>query len=253
MRRFIVLFVALSTFGCAVSHRQVPSGTYRKPKVVLPEEVKPYSFNGVPYYPLPREHGFVQEGMASWYGMKFHRKRTASGEIFNMYDKTAAHRTLPLGTYVKVENLSNQREVVVRINDRGPFVKGRIIDLSYGAAKGIGLIEPGVTRVRLVALSQEAGSIESGDIHRPVAEAKDFSKGRYTVQVGAFEIGDNARRLAKRLKVIFDDVTVTTYIPCHGGTVYRVRVTTSGGLTEANQIVEKLEYLGFPDTFVVGL
>jgi rare lipoprotein A len=170
-----------------------------------------------------------------------------------MYDKTAAHRTLPLGTYVKVENLSNQREVVVRINDRGPFVKGRIIDLSYSAAKGIGLIEPGVARVRLVALSQEVGSIESGDIHRPVVEAKDFSKGRYTVQVGAFEIGDNARRLAKRLKVIFDDVTVTTYIPCHGGTVYRVRVTTSGGLTEANQIVEKLEYLGFPDTFVVGL
>ena len=90
-----------------------------------------------------------QEGFASYYGKKFHGKKTASGEIFNMYDMTAAHRTLPFGTYVRVTNLENGRSVVVRINDRGPFAKGRIIDLSYAAAKRLGIIHKGVAKVRI--------------------------------------------------------------------------------------------------------
>jgi rare lipoprotein A len=92
---------------------------------------------------------WVEVGYAAWYGPGFHGKRTASGEIYNMYDLTAAHKTLPFGTIVKVYNLENGRSVVVRINDRGPFVKGRIIDLSYGAAKKLGMIEKGVVRVRI--------------------------------------------------------------------------------------------------------
>jgi rare lipoprotein A len=92
---------------------------------------------------------YTEEGLASWYGRKFHGKKTASGERFNMYKKTAAHRTLPFGTKVKVTNLGNKKSVVVRINDRGPFVKGRIIDLSYAAAKDIGMIKKGVVKVRI--------------------------------------------------------------------------------------------------------
>jgi len=91
----------------------------------------------------------VEEGMASWYGKKFHGKKTASGERFNMHALTAAHRTLPFGTQVKVTNLENKKSVVVRINDRGPFVKGRIIDLSYAAARKIDMIEKGVVKVRI--------------------------------------------------------------------------------------------------------
>ena len=94
------------------------------------------------------------EGIASWYGPGFHGRRTASGEIYNMYAYTAAHKTLPLGTYVRVINLENGKSVVVRINDRGPFKKGRIIDLSYAAAKKIGMIEKGTARVRLEILSK---------------------------------------------------------------------------------------------------
>ncbi len=94
------------------------------------------------------------EGIASWYGPGFHGRRTASGEIYNMYAYTAAHRTLPLGTYVRVINLENGKSVVVRINDRGPFKKGRIIDLSYAAAKKIGMLEKGTARVRLEILSK---------------------------------------------------------------------------------------------------
>ena len=169
---FFLLIVGI--FGCGVSKQQIRVSSYKKPAVVLPETIKPYSINGVLYYPLPNGEGFVQEGMASWYGKKFHGKRTASGEIYNMYAKTAAHKTLPFGTYVKVENQSNQREIIVRTNDRGPFVKGRIIDLSYGAAREIGLVGPGVARVRLVALSKRVGKIRSGDTYRPLVETKDF-------------------------------------------------------------------------------
>jgi rare lipoprotein A len=249
MRRFILFpLITLSILGCAVTQ-----GSYKRPTRVLPEEYKPYTVNGARYYPLPGREGFVQEGMASWYGKEFHQKQTASGEIFNMYHKTAAHKTLPFGTHVMVKNLSNLREVVVRINDRGPFVKGRIIDLSYGAAKEIGLIDPGVTNIRLVGLSKEVGTVKLGSTYRPLVEVRDFGKGIFTVQVGAFEIEDNARHLAERLRVIFDDVTITPHTLCDGKTLYRVRVTASKGLPEASRIVKKLESLGFSDTFVVGL
>ena len=170
-----------------------------------------------------------------------------------MHHKTAAHKTLPFGTYVKVENLSNQKEVVVRINDRGPFIKGRIIDLSYSAAKEIGLIEPGVAKIRLVALSEEIGKVGSGNISKPLVKSRNFKNGQFTIQVGAFENEDNARKLAHRLNVIFDHVDMTRYSPSEGKTLFRVRVSLSDNLTEANKVVKKLEYLGFSETFIVAL
>jgi rare lipoprotein A len=96
-----------------------------------------YLVNGERYYPLPDSLGFIETGKASWYGKDFHGRPTSSGETYDMYKKTAAHKTLPIGTYIRVINLENNRSTIVRINDRGPFVKGRIIDLSYGAAKEI--------------------------------------------------------------------------------------------------------------------
>jgi rare lipoprotein A len=95
---------------------------------------------------------FTQIGIASWYGKEFHKKKTASGERYNMYDLTAAHRTLPFGTRVRVTNLDNNRSVIVRINDRGPFKKGRIIDLSYAAAKKLKMLESGTAKVRVESL-----------------------------------------------------------------------------------------------------
>lgn len=96
----------------------------------------------------PRK-GRPQVGMASWYGKKYHGRPTSSGEIFDMYKLTAAHKELLLGTRVRITNLKNRKSVIVKVNDRGPFVKGRIIDLSYGAAKKIGMVEDGVARVRI--------------------------------------------------------------------------------------------------------
>jgi rare lipoprotein A len=249
----IVLVVSLALCSCGVSRRRVPSTTYTKPSIVLPETTKPYSVDGVSYYPLPSGEGFFQEGVASWYGRKFHGKKTSSGEIYNMYDATAAHTTLPFGTRVRVENLSSSKEVVVRINDRGPFVKQRIIDLSYGAAKKIGLVGPGTARVRLTALSRKVGTVKAGSARRPLVEAPDFNKGRFTIQVGAFRERKNAERLAARLRVIFDYVSITPHVTPNAGMFYRVRVSLSESLTEAGRLVKELEYLGFSETFIVAL
>jgi rare lipoprotein A len=141
----------------------------------------------------------------------------------------------------------------VRVNDRGPFLKGRIIDLSYAAGNAIGLIGPGVVAVRVVALSKEVGKIRSGDTYKTLVEAKDLHRGKFTIQVGAFENKENARHLKERLSVIFDNVTVTTYMRYDDTTFYRVRVSLTDDLTKAGRIVERLEYLGFSDVFIVAL
>jgi rare lipoprotein A len=251
---FFLLCAAM--YGCSMGTNRI-SG-HKRPAMVLPESrdsrlQEPYMIDGVPYYCLPSERGFVEEGIASWYGDKFHGRNTANGEVYDMHKKTAAHKTLPFGTHIKVVNLSNGREVVVRINDRGPFVKGRIVDLSYGAAKEIGLIEPGTAKVRIAALSRKVGTIKIGDTYKPLVETRNFRKGKYTVQVGAFEVEGNAIRLAERLKVVFDHVTVNTYVPCNGTVFYRVRVSLCNDLNEINQVVDRLEYLGFSQTFIVAL
>ena len=259
MRRFVaLLFIIVIFFGCAGSKEKIRVSSYKKQAIVLPKTMdgrvpKSYSVNGVAYYPLLSGEGFVQKGMASWYGKDFHGKKTSNGEIYNMYSKTAAHKTLPFGTYVKVENLSNLKEVIVRINDRGPFVIGRIIDLSYGAGRQIGLVGPGVAKVRLVALSRKIGQIRSGNDYVPLVEAADFRKGKFSIQIGAFENKDNALRLVDRLRVIFSYVTITTYVSPQEKTLYRVRVSLSNDLTEANKMVDKLKYLGFSETFIVAI
>jgi rare lipoprotein A len=252
----ISLIAALS--GCAVSERRTLESAYERPIIVLPETVEsripePYSIDGVPYYPLPSEEGFVEEGIASWYGGEFHGRKTANGEVYDMHKKTAAHKTLPFGTQVKVVNLSNGKEVIVRINDRGPFVKKRIIDLSFAAAQDISLIDPGTSRVRLVALSKKVGTIRMGDTDRPLVEGRNFRKGKFSVQVGAFRSEENAMRLAERLKVLFDYVTITTYVPCNGTVFFRVRVFLSEDLNEIKQVVNRLEDLGFSQAFIVAL
>jgi rare lipoprotein A len=142
-----------------------------------------------PVTPLP---GSVETGAASWYGYPYHGRPTASGEIFDMEKLTAAHRTLPFGVWVEVRNLSNGRTVAVRINDRGPFVDGRIIDLARAAAREIDMISAGVVQVRLLVIE-------------PPGPA---GKEAYTVQVGAFENRSNAERLARSLRRRFRECQV---------------------------------------------
>lgn len=128
--------------------REEPRSPYGNPEF--------YEVDGRRYRPLSSSDGFVERGTASWYGAEFHGRRTSSGEAFDMYAMTAAHPTLPLPTYVEVTNLENGRRVVVRVNDRGPFKDGRIIDLSYVAAYRLGMIQNGTARVEVRALAPES-------------------------------------------------------------------------------------------------
>ncbi|MBZ5537326.1 MAG: septal ring lytic transglycosylase RlpA family protein [Acidobacteriia bacterium] len=163
------------------------------------------------------------EGLASYYGDPHHGRPTANGEIFDKHAMTAAHRTLPFQTRVRVHNLENDKAVDVRINDRGPFVGGRIIDLSEEAGKRLGLVGPGTARVRLEILTMPENEV-----------------GVYAVQVGAFSIRKNADDLRRRLEKRYDHVTVTSY-DSGNGTFYRVRVGAESSLAKVNQLARMLQ------------
>ena len=260
VKRPIILVLALSLClgACAKKRHYVRTGEPPTRKVIiLPEKMdpsfRPYEVNGQRYYPLPDSEGFVQFGKASWYGKKFHGRPTASGEPFDMYKKSAAHKILPLGTHVKITNLSNRRHTILRINDRGPFVKGRVIDLSYAAAKELGIVGPGVADVKIVALAREVDNFKSPQGMKPVVEFADLKTGEFTVQVGAFKNKDNALRLADRLKVIFSYVDTAAYEDRDKGMLYRVRVSKSKTLNQAGVIEKKLEDMGFKQAFIVRI
>lgn len=165
-----------------------PIPTFFKAIIPKPEALSRYgnpsSYRvfGKTYHVMSSSHGYHERGVASWYASKFHRQRTSSGEPYDMYALTAAHRTLPLPTYVKVKNLQNGREIVVKVNDRGPFHSGRILDLSYGAAVKLGLFPRGTAKVEITALPNQVQG-------QP-------RKGQYFLQLGAF----SSRALAYQLK-----------------------------------------------------
>jgi rare lipoprotein A len=254
-----VLLFAVSISACGRRDRYVRVIEPSPPKqIILPEKPdggppQSYVVNGVRYYPLPDSVGYVETGKASWYGKKFHGRPTASGEIFNMYEPTAAHKTLPLGTYVRVDNLHNRKQVVLRVNDRGPFVKGRIIDLSYKAAKEIGMIGRGVAEVKVTALGREVKMADSSSHSQAVVEVADLKNGVFSVQIGAFQYEKNAHALADRLRVIFDHVDVVRYINQDNRVFFRVWVTKSGSLREAEEMENRLKRMGFIEAYVVRM
>lgn len=157
----------------------------------------------------PPGRGAAEVGIASWYGQDFHGRPTSSREIYDMHDMTAAHRILPFGTHVMVTNLDNDRSAVVRINDRGPFIKGRVIDLSYAAARVLGMVGPGTARVRLEVLGGFREQAATGRVH--------------WVQAGAFTVQENAYALMRRLEKVFPGVHVST-LRTSAATYYRVRI-----------------------------
>ncbi|PSM51869.1 septal ring lytic transglycosylase RlpA family protein [Campylobacter blaseri] len=144
--------------------------------------MRPYTINGKTYYPTTVKVGDIQRGLASWYGPNFHGKSTSNGEKYNMYAQTAAHKTYPMNTMVKVTNLNNSKSAIVRINDRGPFVKGRIIDLSKKVANDLGVIATGTAPVILEVVGFHGHQISKT---APSSE-RVYTGGVFMVQVGAF-------------------------------------------------------------------
>ncbi|MDR0477032.1 MAG: septal ring lytic transglycosylase RlpA family protein [Desulfobulbaceae bacterium] len=186
----------------------------------MPATQRPYTIDGVTYYPIPSAKGFSEQGIASWYGPGFHSRATSNGEIYDMYKMTAAHKTLPMNTQLLVKNLENGAQTVVRINDRGPFIDGRIIDLSHRAAQTLGIIERGTARVKIIALDRTNPSLAeekpamprrtaakattpapvptraSTRTSRPVSAPAAWQD--YFIQIDSFEGQEEARRLQQR-------------------------------------------------------
>jgi rare lipoprotein A len=202
----------------------------------------PYRVFGRTYRVLPSSRDYQARGVASWYGPKFHGRPTSSGEIFDMHQFTAAHRSLPLPTYARVTNLSNGRSVTVRINDRGPFKDNRLIDLSFAAARELDMINVGTTQVEVVALSSPDGG--------PGAQVIQ-TQGVF-LQLGAFGQRQNALSLLRQLRQHnVDQAHIHSSSPADGDFVYRVRIGPLASADDADLLAAELVLLGFESHRVI--
>jgi rare lipoprotein A len=231
-------------------HQVNTKGPYQTTKRVKGTQ-RPYKIKGKTYYPLPSAEGFVQKGTASWYGKPFHGRKTSNGETYNMHSHTAAHKTLPMNTHLLVKNLDNNRETVVRINDRGPFIRGRIIDLSYTVAKELDIVKKGTGHVQISALGEAVRVQESGKQVERFLPHKDFNKGQFYVQIGSFTQKANARRLQKTIQKTGHSAQIKDFN--RTGTVfYRVQVQAGENLNKAKILLKSLRNNGYKDAFLAA-
>jgi rare lipoprotein A len=210
-----------------------------------------YEVFGERYFVMPSSAGYRQTGIASWYGKDFHGKRTSSGTIYNMYEFTAAHKTLPLPSLVRVTNISNGKSVVVTVDDRGPFVKGRLIDLSYAAANELDIVRAGTGKVEVEALGGASGAgpvIVYSPGNQPQAAASSGGNiapalvpaQHLYMQVGAFGDLANAERLKSRLESNGVSKVVIRYDASAGKTLYRVRIGPLSGSDEYDALATRI-------------
>ena len=237
--RLVSLLLLLIFFAGCAHHPTVtrPPAPTPEPQPTPPPQPEPSPPAGPPPAEAkpPVPGAFVEEGVASWYGYPFQGRRTSNGEIYNMHEFTAAHRTLPFNAVVRVTNLRNGKHTEVRINDRGPFVANRVIDLSLSAAEALEMVGPGTAPVRLEIISGPNPAI-----------------GFFGVQVGAFLVQENAERLKAQLAARYSPVNIVTY-DSPTGLFYRVRVGRVPSEVAAGQLAERLRSDGQASTFVVRL
>lgn len=274
--RLFAAVACIATGGCATSLPPQPPSTPGSDRAISTPVSKsaktaPYEVLGQRYYPITDASGYRERGVASWYGGKFHGRDTANGERYDMYQYTAAHKTLPLPTWVRVTNLRNGSEIIVRVNDRGPFVKNRLIDLSYAAALRIGMVDDGTTLVEVEAIDAPAAATSASvpkltDPPRPDTPEIPASRPppdpaqetpepaeplRLFVQVGAFGSITNAQRLQTNLyNAGLTDVRLSSGymqdIP-----VYRVQIGPLSDVLEYDVLMARLDSLGINDTHLV--
>lgn len=245
---------------------------------------KPYKINGVWYTPA-EDYNYSETGVASWYGPNFHGNYTANGEVFNQNDVTAAHRTLPMPSFVRVTNLNNGRSLVVRVNDRGPYAHGRVIDLSRRSAQLLGFEDVGTAKVRVEIMAQESRAIamqlqgQGNEPTAPSAAPRDtvmvaalpatvstkpvqpavvvdqtVKQGKAVatqmfLQAGAFSRYENASRLNETLSSL--GRTSITEVQTANGKMFRVRMGPIASLGDADQLLETVISSGFPEARIV--
>ena len=280
------LFALLGLAGCAGQpYVDGPPAAGSAPSSQLPPDPIPqaeersrygngpiYEVYGQRYRVMDSSYGYEAQGIASWYGQKFHGRLTASREPYDMHAMTAAHRSLPLPTYVEVRNLANDKTVIVRVNDRGPFVDNRIIDLSYSAARRLDMVKNGTTRVEIRAISFDeppriaSAIVPSASVTRPstgirgagpratVAKAApepQTARPRMYVQVGAFGDPGNA---ARRHRMLTDNGIDRAFVHQDADRtppLYRVRIGPLDDVDHYDRMVEALSAMGIADTHLV--
>lgn len=220
-----------------------------------------YVVFGKRYHTLKTSTGFVERGVASWYGKKFHGRKTSNGETYDMYAMSAAHKRLPIPTYLEVTNLENGKRVVVRVNDRGPFHDNRIVDLSYAAASRIGMLGKGTALVEIRAIDPRAPkqpavrlASRSGPVPLPATggDAKPTAAApRIFLQAGAFGSSDNAERLREKLELGLARRVRIDQGPSRSGPVHRVQVGPLASVEIADQVSIEMHALGIGKPLVV--
>ncbi|MEJ1471563.1 MAG: septal ring lytic transglycosylase RlpA family protein [Candidatus Sedimenticola sp. (ex Thyasira tokunagai)] len=206
-----------------------------------------YVVLGKRYHVMSSSDGFSQRGIASWYGTKFHGRTTSSGETYDMYAMTAAHKSLPLPTYVEVTNLDNGRRTIVKVNDRGPFHQNRIIDLSYAAATKLGILGKGTGLVEIRAIHPGQPVNRSAPV---VTNEKPQSRGLF-IQVGAFSSRHNADQLRRRLEETLNQAIRIQQSQQRGSSVYRVQVGPLASVNLADTLSQQLTRLGINETRII--
>jgi len=257
---FFVIFTAMVACGIITIEERdsaptVPADVSSVPDAVPKAEPRSrygnpdsYEVFGKRYYVMRESKGFTERGIASWYGKKFHGRRTSSGETYDMYAMTAAHKSLPLPTYVEVINLENKKRIIVKVNDRGPFHSNRIIDLSYTAATKLDIIAKGTGLVEVRAIDPNYYSGKGAPVRTVSLEKGD--KG-FFIQLGAFSNLLNAEQLRKKLGPIGENLVRISQEIIEGETIYRVRIGPLFNIDDADRIVAQLAPLGVSDHHIV--
>jgi rare lipoprotein A len=259
----ITLFIlSACTFGVPIGDR--PGSTTGTDSIELNATGKSkygnpnsYVVFGKRYFVMQTAKGFVQRGTASWYGPDFHGKRTSSGETYNMHAMTAAHKTLPLPTMVRVKNLTNGKTAVVKVNDRGPFVNDRIIDLSQAAAKQLGVIGPGTAEVEITALTATDHKSAVNEPRPPVraiplqTASAEGGAGEIFLQLGSFGSEVNAINMRNRLQAQDEQAILISSIDTGSGTFYRVRLGPLLDVSEAESVQKRLLRKGYQNVRIV--
>ncbi|MFT4861752.1 MAG: rare lipoprotein A [Pseudohongiellaceae bacterium] len=222
-----------------VNLSQVPEVVPVPVKRTMAGNRSPYTVLGKSYSVMPSEDGYSERGVASWYGEKFHGHKTSNGEVFDMYLASAAHKSLPIPSFLQVTNLDNNRSIIVRVNDRGPFHGDRLIDLSYAAAVKLGYADLGTARVQLDAI------VPRGDINRTIASngpttvlATDNLPGteKY-LQVGAYSQRDSAEAVSAQLRTLTNrPVFIRSVQTLSNGTMHRVRIGPVNDIGEIDRL-----------------
>ncbi|MGI9330394.1 MAG: septal ring lytic transglycosylase RlpA family protein [Gammaproteobacteria bacterium] len=262
IRALTVLLLLSLLGGCTGLSRSKAPGPKAGPAPVVADPGQPdrrargnpvfYEVFGERYYVSSSSAGYREKGVASWYGTKFHGRPTSSGEPYDMYAMTAAHKTLPLPTRVRVTNLRNQRSVIVMVNDRGPFIDNRIIDMSYAAAQKLDMTREGTALVTVEALPYSETEIPAPQATRTITSAAaPAAQPKMYLQVGAFGESANAQLLKQRLESDGLDNVLIKSDEGRQPAIYRVRLGPIADVTEYDQLVQRVASLDIRDVHLV--